>query len=188
MCACRGVCMCVCVRGGGVTFYIWHSTDVRPEWPPFSALPGIWLAPFFLTKSIWMTRFFWITMWKVSLFWHQRFFYCSLGIQWTDCYICLTICSKWVQKVKGQYMNRSTFLMIKYMNGSVFSKARYMNWAGFEILARTPVPQLSPSYPHPRACVPSDDSDQLAYSRSLIRIFIGRFSDSQGCKVSSSGR
>ena len=25
----------------GVTFYIWHSTDVRAEWPPFSALPGI---------------------------------------------------------------------------------------------------------------------------------------------------
>ena len=27
--------------GQGVTFYIWHSTDVRAEWPPFSALPGI---------------------------------------------------------------------------------------------------------------------------------------------------
>ena len=47
-------------------------------------------------------------------------------------------------------MNRSTFRMIKYMNGSVFSKARYMNGVGFEILARTPVPQLPPSYPHPR--------------------------------------
>ena len=53
-------------------------------------------------------------------------------------------------KIKGQYMNRSTFRMIKYMNGSVFSKARYMNGVGFEILARTPVPQLPPSYPHPR--------------------------------------
>ena len=30
-------------RGGGVvvTSYIWHNTDVRAEWPPFSALPGI---------------------------------------------------------------------------------------------------------------------------------------------------
>ena len=32
-------------RGGwggvGVTSYIWHSMDVRAEWPPFSALPGI---------------------------------------------------------------------------------------------------------------------------------------------------
>ena len=39
--------------------------------------------------------------------------------------------------------------MIKYMNGSVFSKARYMNGVGFEILARTPVPQLAPSYSPP---------------------------------------
>ena len=45
-------------------------------------------------------------------------------------------------------MNRSTFWMIKYTNGSVFSKARYMNGVGFEILARTPVPKLSLSYPH----------------------------------------
>ena len=41
--------MCVCVwdgggggaGAGGVTSYIWHSTDVCAEWPPFSALPGI---------------------------------------------------------------------------------------------------------------------------------------------------
>ena len=34
------------------------------------------------------------------------------------------------------------------MNGSVFfSKARYMNRVGFEILARTPVPNLPKSYP-----------------------------------------
>ena len=51
-------------------------------------------------------------------------------------------------KIKGQYMNRSTFWMIKYMNGSVFSKARYMNGVGFEILAHTPVPKLPLSYPH----------------------------------------
>ena len=52
-------------------------------------------------------------------------------------------------KIKGQYMIRSTFRMIKYMNGSIFPKARYMNGVGFEILARTPVLQLPPSYPHP---------------------------------------
>ena len=46
-------------------------------------------------------------------------------------------------------MNRSTYWMIKYMNGSVFSKARYMNGVGFEILARTPVPNLPLSYPSP---------------------------------------
>ena len=27
--------------GGVVTSNIWHSTDVRAEWSPFSALPGI---------------------------------------------------------------------------------------------------------------------------------------------------
>ena len=48
--------------------------------------------------------------------------------------------------IKGQYMNRSTFRMINYMNGSVFSKARNMNGVGFEILARTPIPQLPPNY------------------------------------------
>ena len=50
-------------------------------------------------------------------------------------------------KIKGQYMNRSAFWMIKYMNGSFFPKAKYMNGVGFEILARTPVPKLPLSYP-----------------------------------------
>ena len=57
-------------------------------------------------------------------------------------------------KIKGQYMNRSTFRMIKYMNGSVFSKARYMNGVDFEILARTPVPKLPLSYPPPMPSPP----------------------------------
>ena len=35
-----GVCVCV-GGGGGVTSYIWQSTDVHAEWPPFSALPVI---------------------------------------------------------------------------------------------------------------------------------------------------
>ena len=35
-------------RGGGgvVTFYTWHSTDVRAEWSSFSALPSIYYPPF----------------------------------------------------------------------------------------------------------------------------------------------
>ena len=53
-------------RGWGVASYIWHGTDVRAECPPFSALPGIWLAPLFSTKSIWLIRFFWIRMWKAQ--------------------------------------------------------------------------------------------------------------------------
>ena len=43
--------------GGGVG-------NVRAEWPPFSALPGILLAPFSQQKSIWLTQFFLIRMWK----------------------------------------------------------------------------------------------------------------------------
>ena len=52
-------------------------------------------------------------------------------------------------KIKGQYMNRSTFWTIKYMKGAIFSKDRYMNGVGFELLAHTLVPHLSPSYPLP---------------------------------------
>ena len=36
-----------------------------------------------------------------------------------------------------------------------------------------------------RTYAPSEDSDQTAHSRSLIRIFTGRILDSEGCKVSS---
>ena len=57
-------------------------------------------------------------------------------------------------KIKGQYMNRSTFWIIKYMNGSVFSKVRYMNRVGFEILTRTPVPKLPLGYPPTRSVKP----------------------------------
>ena len=93
-----------------------------------------------------------LTSWYMHIFFAQRFFEAAypLGITWIDCDICVTTNTKWVQKIKGQYMNRSTFWMIKNMNGSVFSKARYMNGIGFEILARTPVPKLPLSYtPHP---------------------------------------
>ena len=38
------------------------------------------------------------------------------------------------------------------------------------------------------SCVPREDSDQSAHSRSLIRIFTGRILDSQRFKVSSCGQ
>ena len=150
---------------------------MRAEWPPFSALPGIWLAPFFSTKSIWMTRFFLDSYVKDPIFltgtrFAQRFFDAaySPGITWINCYICLNQPKKWVQKIKRQYMNRSTFWMIKYMNGSVFSKASYMNGVGFEILARTPLPKLSLSYlPPPPPPSPTPQSlnllSKLLYKR-----------------------
>ena len=136
-------------RVGWVTSFIWHSTDVRAKWPPFSALPGIWLTPFFQQKVFEWPDFSGflceslphphpfsdILVYTHIIFFAQRFFEAvfSLGIQWIDCDIFLTTSSKWVPKIKGQYMNRSTSRMIKYMCESVFSKARYMNGVGFEI-------------------------------------------------------
>ena len=74
---------------------------------------------------------------------------------------------KLVQKINGQYMNRSTFWMFKYMNGSVFSKARYMNGVGFEILARTPVPKLPLSY-HPPPPQPREFDVDLGCPRTRM--------------------
>ena len=101
-----------------------------------------------------------LTSWCLHIFFAQRFFEAAypLGIIWIDCDICVTASTKWVQKIKGQYMNRSTFWMIKYMNGwpgSVFLKARNMNGVGFEILARTPVPKLLLGYFPPPPPPPS---------------------------------
>ena len=102
-----------------LTSYIWHSTDVHAEWSPFFSAARYMISPLFSTKSIWLTRFSLICMWRAPDFWHPGicvFFFeaaCSLGIQWTDCRICLTTSNKWVQKIKGQYMNRSTFRTIR---------------------------------------------------------------------------
>ena len=41
---------------------------------------------------------------------------------------------------------------------------------------------------YPRTCAPSEDSNQPAHSRSLIRIFSGRIFDLQGCNASSCGQ
>ena len=124
------------------------------DWPPFFNKKYM-NGPIFLDSYVKGPIFSDILM---NIFFAQRFFEAAyrLGITWIDCDICLTTSKKWVQKLKGQYMNRSTFWMIKYMNGSVFSKARYMNGVGFEILARTPVPKLPLGYlPRPLHTPPS---------------------------------
>ena len=154
-------------EGGCVTSYIWHSMDVCAEWPPFSALPGIWLAPFFQQKVYDWPHFsglvyerphFSDVSWYMHIFFVQIFFEatcsCSLGIQWNDCYICLTTSNKWVQNIKGRYMNGSAFQLIKYMNGSIFSKARHMIGVGFEILARTPTKNPYHNYPQATHNIP----------------------------------
>ena len=138
---------------------------------PFFSTARYMIGPLFSTKSIWMAQFFWIpyegpiflTSWYMHIFFAQRFFEAAypLGITWISdpsiwwvrawigCDICETTSKNGYKKIKGQFMNRLTFWMIKYMNGSVFSKARYMNGVGFEILARTPVPKLPLSYRPP---------------------------------------
>ena len=115
------------------------------DWPPF--FNKIYMnGPIFLDSYVKDPIF--LIYWYMHIFFAQRFFKAAypLGIIWIVCDICVTTSKKWVQKIKAQYMSRSTFWMIKYMNGSVFSKARYMNGVDFEILARTPVPKL-PLYP-----------------------------------------
>ena len=131
------------------------------DWPPFFKKKYM-NGPFFLDSNVKGPIF--LTSWYMHIFFAQRFFKAAypLGITWTDCDICLTTSKKWVQKIKGQYMNRSAFWMIEYMNGSVFSKARYMNGVGFEILAHTPVPKL----PHPPP--PPPPPDQMLHSMASV--------------------
>ena len=136
--------------------YVWHSTELRPL---FSiARYMISASTFISTKTIWQTRFFLVDVWwKASPFsdipvnahiFHSGIFEapCSLGIQWIYCNICLTTSNKWVQKNQRavhEWVNISDDLVYEWVR---FSKARYMNGVGFETLARTPVPKLSPSY------------------------------------------
>ena len=105
---------------GGITSYIY----IPVVWMcllngPLFQLCQVYDWPLFSAKSIWLAPFFWISIWKAPLFWcipvHAHIFRseatCSLGIQWIDCYICLTTSNE-VQKIKGQYMNGSTFQTI----------------------------------------------------------------------------
>ena len=147
---------------------------------------------FFQQKSIWMARFFWIPMWKAPffsdilvyahIFRSEIFRGCFEGclsswyyINWLW-YLCNNQQKMGTknQRAEGQYMNWSTFWMIKYMNGSVFSKARYMNGVGFEILARTPVPKLpllptAPATPHPTPPIPTPHEIKLFLAGVLVK-------------------
>ena len=87
-----------------------YSTDVRAEWPPFSALLNFgydW--PPFFDKKYTTDPIFDDWCMKGPTFpgipvyahiFHSEIFEaaCSLGIQWFDCIICLTTSNKWVQK------------------------------------------------------------------------------------------
>ena len=110
-----------------------------------------------------------LTSWYVHIFLAQRFFETAypLGVTWID-YDVIYLCNnqqKMGTKIKGQYMNRSTFWMIKYMNGSVtnFSEGQVYKWGRFwntdshtrtkiiPVMCRKhpPPPMLYPPTPHP---------------------------------------
>ena len=133
---------------------IWHSTDVRAEWPPFSALPGIWLAPFFQQKVyewpdfsgfLWERPHFSDILVYAHIFRLEIFRGCLFSWYYMNW---LWYLSNNQQKMGTKYL-RAVYEWVNilddqvyYMNGSVFSKARYMNGVGFETLACTPVPKL----------------------------------------------
>ena len=128
--------------GGGGSLPIYGIIRMCVPNSPFFSIARYIIGPQFSTKSIWMARFFRIPMWKAPFFDILVYAHIFRSEIFRDClsswyymnwlwYLCNNQ-QKWVQKFKGQYMNRSTFWMIKYMNGSVFSKARYMNGGGFE--------------------------------------------------------
>ena len=101
------------------------------DWPPF--FNKMYMNdPIFLDSYV--KRPIFLTSCYMHIFFARRFFEaaCSLGIRWIDCDICLTTINKWLQKIKGQYMNRSTFWMIVYewvcfFKGQVYEWGRFWN-------------------------------------------------------------
>ena len=146
--------------GGGGNFLCMAYYGRACRKAPFFSTARYMIGPLFSTKSIWMAQFFLDSLWgphfsDILVYAHSFrsdiFRGCLSSWYYMNWlwYLCNNQ-QKWIQKkIKGQFMNRSTFWMIKYMNGSVFSKAKYMNGVGFEILARTPVPKLPLSYRPP---------------------------------------
>ena len=142
-----------------------------PNGPLFQRCQVYDWPPFFSTKSIWMTQFFWIPMWKAPLFWHP-------GIR---TYFSLRDFSRLLVLL---VFNELTFIFVykpvingyKISKGSIW-KGQHFGWANiwmgpffqrpgiwmgvdFEIPARTPVPKLPLSYTPPPA--PEADPDQAA--------------------------
>ena len=106
---------------------------MRAEWPPFSALPGIWLAPFFNKKYMtdpnrldsYVKCPTFLTSWYMRIFFDRRFLEaaCSLGIQRIDCDICLTTTNKWVKNSFRTIM----YEWIRFFKGQIYDLGRYRN-------------------------------------------------------------
>ena len=185
--------------GGGGNFLYMASYGSACRIAPFFSAARYMIGPLFLTKGIWMVRFFWIPMWKAPLFWHpgictyiffaQRFSRLLVLLVFNEfCVIFVELPAiNGNKKLKGQYMNGSIFRIIKYMNGSVFSKARYVNGVGFEILARIPVQKLSPlplppTHPHPTRAISIRFESEGGWS-TVTRTCLDTFSYGQELKT-----
>ena len=116
------------------------------DWPPFFNKKYM-TGPIFLDSYVKGPIF--LTSWYMHIFFAQRFFEAAypLGIIWIDCDICVRTSKKWVQKLKGQYMNRSTFWMIKYMNGRFFEGQVY-EWGRFWNTGSYTRTKITPKLPH----------------------------------------
>ena len=96
----------------------------------------------------------------MHIFFVQRFFEaaCSLGIQWTDCNICLTTSNKWVQKLKdciwmGQHFRRPSIWMSPFFKGQVYEWVRFRNTGPNTCTTITPKLPPPPPPPLPRTSV-----------------------------------
>ena len=110
--------------GWGVTSYIRHSTDVRAEWPPFSALPGIWLAPFFQQKVYEWTNFSGFLCERphfsdIHIFRSESFRGCLFS--WYSIFSELTVISVWQPAINGY----------KKSKGSIWIGQHFRRWGRF---------------------------------------------------------
>ena len=102
------------------------------DWPSFSSLIYEWSR--FLTSLFENTHIF------------AQIFSSETKIVIFICELCSQIAKRGIKSQRTVY-EYVTFCSIKYMNMSFLSKTKYMIGVGVKKLARTPVPNLSPSYP-----------------------------------------
>ena len=168
--------------GGSVTSYIWHSADVRIA--PFSALPSIWLVPFFQQKVYEWPDFSGFLCERPHLsdilvyahIFRSEIFRDCLS-SWYNMNWLWYLCNNQQimgTKSKGQYMNRSTFWMIKYMKGPFFQRpgiwmGRFWN-TGSHTRTKT-TPKLPPPHPPPRFYQITKLTSDNIYWKSLCSNF-----------------
>ena len=136
---------CPYIPGGGewVTPYIWHSTDVRAEWPPFFSAAMYMISPLFFNKKYMTDPILldsyvkgptFLTSPKMRIFFRSEICQGRL-FSWYSMNWLLYLSNYQQQmgiKIKGQYMNKSTFRTIVYelvhfFKGQVYEWGRFRN-------------------------------------------------------------